>query len=130
MWESKRGKKESVNFHRPFPPSSHPYIDIHTPTHTDTNRGFGFVHYESAEDAAAAIDNMEGAWVYMLSIYVCAFVFVGARINVINQYMDERLALPRLSIYRKFEPEPALLSNHPNPTHPNITQPNTQHHSR
>ncbi len=32
------------------------------PTHTaDTTRGFGFVHYETAEDAAAAMDNMEGA---------------------------------------------------------------------
>ena len=49
--------------------NTHALIHIHTRTHlfyprlldADTNRGFGFVHYESAEDAAAAIDNMEGA---------------------------------------------------------------------
>jgi hypothetical protein len=42
---------------------------VFLPPHTDTTRGFGFVHYESAEDAAAAIDNMEGAWCKVSSQY-------------------------------------------------------------
>lgn len=39
-----------------FPPSLPPFLSSQ-----DITRGFGFVHFEHAGDAAAAIDNMEGA---------------------------------------------------------------------
>lgn len=37
-----------------------PSLNI-SPFPQDITRGFGFVHFEHADDAAAAIDNMEGA---------------------------------------------------------------------
>ena len=41
-------------------------VDVQIPTEQKTNqhRGFGFVEYDSRDDALAALDNMHGAELY------------------------------------------------------------------
>ena len=47
-------------------------VDVQLPMdfQTEKHRGFAFVEFESAEDATAAIDNMDGAEIYGRTVHV------------------------------------------------------------